>query len=353
MRFTHAYRDTFRPEEVLVALTQSTQNPLYDGLGDKIRLMAGACGFLERGASDLLTLPRTFKIKHSIILDEGDQIRWILGKHLAHLDHFDSISLGTVYSSQEAMAGARETIDLLKGKFGDRVNFLRPDEACPATGEHYVSHQKIVDNAVCDSVRIKYRPHRIAQDIQGIVAAMAPFFKACSRTFQRHRLYHRSPTDGFFAIRCQGGFLITATKTDKGTMDMERVALVHGYDEGTNTITFSGPFLPSSDVVEAALTLAENPRIDALIHTHASTLFTRNPHYARRRLVPKLPYGEPLLGHRIATVIGDHLNNFIILEDHGEFFNFSMAGDLTRPAAQVEAFAAESLRVAESLLSTP
>ena len=215
MRFTHAYRDTFRPEEVLVALTQSTQNPLYDGLGDKIRQMAGACGFtfLERGASDLLTLPRTFKIKHSIILDEGDQIRWILGKHLAHLDHFDSISLGTVYSSQEAMAGARETIDLLKGKFGDRVNFLRPDEACPATGEHYVSHQKIVDNGVCD--------------------------------------------------------------------------------------------------------------------------------------------GEPLLGHRIATVIGDHLNNFIILEDHGEFFNFSMAGDLTRPAAQVEAFAAESLRVAESLLSTP
>ena len=95
---------------------------------------------------------------------------------------------------------------------------------------------------------------------------------------------------------------------------------MHGYDRRSNTITFSGKYLPSSDVVEASVVFERSRQTRVLIHTHASDLFTRNEEFKHKIHVKESSYGTYELGEKIADVIDGHLDDFIIIEDHGEMF---------------------------------
>ena len=175
------------------------------------------------------------------------------------LGHYSVISIAFNYPDVEAMLSHAERIEHYKALSEDRINFLRP--AAADDGRMVVPDDKIVDNSICDSVRVKYRPANLDRNPVALPFGAAEFFRRASELFGEHRLYHRSPSDGYFAIRAEDGndFYITATKTYKDDLDLRRVAFAEHYDERTNTLHYRGSYLPSSDFVEAAVLLSRRP----------------------------------------------------------------------------------------------
>jgi hypothetical protein len=233
------------------------------------------------------------------------------------LDRFDTVSIAFSYPDVDAMLGSRPLVEQAKLRYRHRLNFLRPDEN--RCGRRVVSLQKLVDNAVCDTVRVKYIPRRIEQPVR-LRPSEIEYFRLASEVYERYRLFHREPTDGYMALRMGRDFAITATKTSKTGLDLSRISIVQDYDEDSNTLTYSGSYLPSSDSVEAAIVFRELEHVEALIHTHACDLFTYNPRCVDRVVVPKLPYGEPALGHSLAKALRDCPDGFVIMSEHGEVF---------------------------------
>ena len=243
------------------------------------------------------------------------------GRALALLNKVDSVSVAFDYADRAEIWSASKQIEKLKQDSNGRLNFLYPDAR--EAGRFCVPVLKILDNAVCDTVRIKYKPWQLDTEPvwPKLKSAERGFLCSASRLYERHRLWFRSPADGYFAIRRDAGFAITATKTDKTEFDGSRVAWVCGYDEVTNVLEYRGMFLPSSDAVEAAILFSRVPRVKAILHSHASALFTRNVQYSDRVLVPPMSYGEPELGHAVANAIIDKVDDgFLIMDGHGEVF---------------------------------
>ncbi|OGB83127.1 hypothetical protein A3F66_01715 [candidate division TM6 bacterium RIFCSPHIGHO2_12_FULL_32_22] len=245
----------------------------------------------------------------------------IVEKLSSYLKRYQVISLAFTYSSFNEMMKYREHIEMIKRKFDDKINFLRPDSV-NENNMYYVSDEKILDNAVCDSVRVKYQPKNLNRTIVelGYNQFIKDFFIMSSTLYEKWNLYHRSSTDGYFAIRSNNGFFITATKTNKVNLDFIRISFVHSYDEKNNVLEFSGEYLPSSDAVEASIVFKNLPNVSSIIHTHASDLFTRNISFSDRVLVPRLPYGEPDLGYAIVKALNAVSDGFIIMDNHGEIF---------------------------------
>jgi hypothetical protein len=236
---------------------------------------------------------------------------------------FDSISIALVYNTATDMCVAAPIVDHWKVAYHDRVNFLRPDTVSTC-GAWYVSEEKLLDNAVCDTVRVKYIPRCISHAPPVLGDYARQVFSLCSQIYAEYRMYHRAITDGYFAVRADSkSFLITSTKTVKTEVISERVSRVVHYDSAANELTYEGRFLPSSDAVEAAIVFEAHPAIRGLMHTHASSLFTRNARYESHIRVPQLPYGDPLLGNALAVALGDTDDGFIIMKEHGEVFALS------------------------------
>lgn len=256
-------------------------------------------------------------IRHLILVDDRpfdpDTVAAVEGL----LGLYTSASIAFAYPSAPALWAAETAVEAVKARCGLSLNIFFPDVV--ADGWIVVSDQKIADNAVCDTVRVKYDPLQEGGDA-ALSDTEARFFLAASRVFADEGLFLRAPTDGYLALRRDTGFLITATRTDKVALDLQRISHVTGYDRSANRIRYNGAFLPSSDSVEAAVILGADPSIRAIVHTHASRLFTRNPAYAGRRLVPPMPYGEPALGDAVAAALSRAGDGFLIMEDHGEIF---------------------------------
>ncbi|WP_159945012.1 MULTISPECIES: aldolase [unclassified Nocardiopsis] len=236
------------------------------------------------------------------------------------LARYSVISVAFRYDDEAQMLSYADAVEKFKRLAADRINFLRP--VADPDGAMSVPDDKLLDNSVCDSVRIKYRP--VNTDPLPVVLdeQTKEFFQHASRAFQRYRLYHRSASDGYFACRPQGatGYFITATKSYKDPLDLRRIAFVEGYDEATNELRYRGAYLPSSDSVEASILMALRPEVSSIVHTHASEIFTRNPRFRDRVLVGIERYGEPQLGHLVHRALNLVDDGFLIMEDHGEVF---------------------------------
>ncbi|MFO1151165.1 MAG: class II aldolase/adducin family protein [Alsobacter sp.] len=311
------YSSKARPDDVLVNVRTGTSPAIRRNLVNTHNLIAcygerfgfsTVVGPCDRGAQ---------AISHVIHLEDcpfdSDRV-FALGEFLkVH----SSISIAFAYPSDRVMWAAEDLIEQAKRKFGRRLNVLFPDET--VNGWKIVSDQKIADNAVCDTVRVKYEPVHVGKCIK-LSQCEQKYFSEASRIFEREGLYLRAPSDGYIALRRDNGFLITATRTDKVGLDLDRISWVRVYERSTNRLFYEGAYLPSSDSVEAAVLLAAKPDIQSLIHTHASRLFTRNPAYVNRILVPALAYGEPELGDALVSAIPSSQADFLIMKDHGEIF---------------------------------
>jgi hypothetical protein len=239
------------------------------------------------------------------------------------LAKYDSVSLAIKYPDSASARRASSIIDQQKARYGDRLNFLRPDR----TDDEgvYVSDQKIIDNAVCDTIRVKFAPDQRSSQVPILTSDETLFFDRCSKVYESLSMFHRSRTDGYFALRrTSSSFLITATKTCKYPFDHNRVVNVLGFDPQSGVLQFEGEYLPSSDSIEAAVVFNELPEVNALFHTHASAQVTRNSEYAHKILVPQLPYGEFPTGLALAEAFRASKSPFVIMEEHGEVFAFQM-----------------------------
>jgi hypothetical protein len=318
----YLYNRKLSPHEVRVDFafeewTRDAENTLYEA-----RLVGERFGFDVCRASLSERLPERdgYLLVHLIVdskrpYDDAivQSVIRLLGKS------YDSASIAFSYDSTDSMIRVSSVIEDVKRRMGDCINFIRPDEI--AGHRWVVSRRKLLENSVSDTVRIKYRPLQVAGTLdEDVLESIWYYFEQASRIYSRRCLYHRWPSDGYFAARVDGGFAITATKTNKISLPKERISLVHEYHEHTNTLVYSGAYLPSSDAVEAAIVFGECETLNALAHTHASTMFTRNKIFAHKVKVGRLPYGEPALGHILSATLANSDDNFVIMEDHGEVF---------------------------------
>ena len=305
-------------ENVVVGFYNDSGLEYYDQIAEDMHLAAEKYGVqLKENLSEFAPFTGCL-VKHAIVLTNTQNPIEASQQYEHLLTWYNSMSLAIHYPSYEAMLSWRSTVEALKIKYKGKINYLRPDMCINETWVG--SRQKVLDNLICDTIRVKYNPVKDSSFQMNLDIQIKNFFADMSRIYTDYNLYHRSPTDGFLSLRHGMGFYITATKTDKSNLDLDRISYVHHFDEASNTIFYSGNFLPSSDVVEAALVYRDNPSITALIHTHASDLYTRNPDFKTKVKVGRGSYGVPELGRQINQVIHEHYNDFIILEEHGEVF---------------------------------
>tara|TARA_Y100000588_G_C14162416_1_gene885403 strand:+ start:50 stop:1078 length:1029 start_codon:yes stop_codon:yes gene_type:complete len=324
MIFDYSYKPS--KEDIVVSLLMNNCGDIYQGFEQELREYTQKFDITYLPMADVdKEKYQNSLFRHLLILERSDNIDDAMNQYEKLFSSYNCISIAFIYSSTDAMNKAKDSIDRLKLVYGDRVNFLRPDTYL--NNSWFCSRLKTLDNAICDTIRIKYNPKKISGVTPFITHEIKKWFNSMSEFYTNYKLYHRSASDGFFAIRYGDGILITSTKTYKNPLNCERISYIHDYDEKTNTLSYSGQYLPSSDSVEAWVVFQENSDITSIVHTHASDSITRNPKFKDKIKVAKGTYGDPLIGHEINKCIRNYLNDFFILEEHGEYFTFTLEPD--------------------------
>jgi len=334
------YNEILPIDKVMVTLDDRAGH--FERLSEDMSTYGNRFGFHFRAVRFSCPPPDDLRLSHLILITHiqetpcfWDELKNDLNRIA---DMYSSATICISYQNSSAFRDAGKTIDTWKLEFGPSINFLRPDDRSDPVLPNYT---KILDNSVCDTVRVKYKAVRRNLSLD-CPATVRTFFNSCSSLYSDHELYHRASTDGFFCCKYDDLIFITSTRTNKIQFDISRTAVIHQYDEKTNEVTYSGPFLPSSDSVEACVLLSRMPHLTAILHTHASEKITRNPKMRSHILVPPLPYGERDLGHSIADALISRERTWGILDDHGEVFTASDV-DLTKAFIEIERVTMEAL----------
>lgn len=310
-----------KKSEVIVGFINDSNLPFYNDIYSKLALTGDTYDIQfdhdKNISQDILDASL---VSHCIILTEEKNPAEITKKYEHLLRKYNCLSLAISYSSKENMQNSRHIIDNLKKEY-KKINYLRPDIEID---KFYVSsEQKILDNLVCDTIRIKYIPISLSNDSLVLSEEEIYFFTETSKVIKEYNLYHRDTTDGFISLRKGNGFLITSTKTCKVALDLTRISYVENYDLTNNTLVYAGKYLPSSDVVEAYMVYKINPLLQSIIHTHASDRYTRNERFANKIAIGRHSYGTAALGEEINKIIQPYYDNFFIMQEHGEVFSFT------------------------------
>jgi ribulose-5-phosphate 4-epimerase/fuculose-1-phosphate aldolase len=243
------------------------------------------------------------------------------------LDHdIDTASVVFAYPDEEASGKAVASIEEIKLATDGRVNVIRPDRN--TSQGLFVSNYKLIQTMIAETVRVRYQPAQVADTLPaGVSDGVLPYFRAASARIANSDMWSRSPHDGCVAVRIPEGLVVTATQTSKAPLELDRLVLVHSYDEATSTIEFSGPALPSADCVELMVLARRRPDLRAFVHTHASRLITRNRRYAGGLRIGVRVSGEPALGHELARLLPADTDTLVVLAEHGELFAGSSPND--------------------------
>lgn len=288
------------------------------GIRGELRAHAGVAGRRYGFAVDTPDLGQ--RLRHLMLVWDDPLDRGVLESVRARLgDDIDTASVAFAYPDERLSWEAVSSIEEIKVATADRLNVIRPDRDTPAG--IFVSNGKLIQTMIAETVRVRYQPAQVAQTMPaGLLDRVLPFFEAASERIAIGRMWSRSPHDGCVAVRVPEGMVVTATQTSKAPLETDRLVLVHGYDEATGTIRFSGPALPSADCVELMVLADRRADLRAFLHTHASRLITRNAHYDGGVRVGVRVSGEPALGHELARLLPAHANSLVVLAEHGELF---------------------------------
>lgn len=265
-----------------------------------------------------------FKITHFIVRTKSPfDINIVEKLRGIPSNNYISGSVAFSYRNAEESLTFEKEINEEKKIYGNlsSFNIMRPDVYHDEL--FIVSNTKLTDNIICDTIRIKYKAKCLNQN--SVLAEMPKFVKEfflkSAEYYDKNQMYHRSNTDGYFAIKTPDGIYITATKTEKDKgIDLNRVSLIKNYNRKDNEIEYLGQHLPSSDSVEACVIFENLPHITQIIHTHDSISFTRNKNAEIFPRVHTMRYGEADLGDEIVKIYQKTLSQTIILEEHGEVF---------------------------------
>ena len=310
----YTYARKLRADEASVRLD------VHDRRGLRGDLLAQADAAGRRYGFVVNTPPTRPGLRHLMLVWDGPLDHALLRAAQARLGRdVDTISAAFAYPDQAAALAAVPSIDEVKARTQDRLNIIRPDRH--TTEGVFVSNYKLLQTMIAETVRVRYQPQRLAAALpRGLGETVLPFFHAASDRIAGHEMWSRGPHDGCVAVRCDDGVVVTATQTSKAPLQSGRLTLVHHYDEVSNTITYSGPALPSADCVELMVLAGRRPDLRAFVHTHASRLITRNPRFTGGVRVGVRVSGEPALGHELAEVIPAGTDTLVVLEEHGELF---------------------------------
>ena len=234
----------------------------------------------------------------------------------------DSASLIFTYENLSHSLKYRNEIESFKKHMGnDSINIMRPD--IKFEQGFSCSPVKILDNVICDTLRVKFIPKKLGDSFPYMPEAN-DLIKEASRLVAQYKMWHRASTDGYIAVRVNGGFLITGTRTDTANIDVKKeVSFVQDLNQETKELQYIGNRLPSSDSVEATILFKENPDLHSILHTHDSERFTRNDLVLNDLNIPKvelLPYGEIELGKVVSSTYRTTKSNLIVMLEHGEVF---------------------------------
>jgi ribulose-5-phosphate 4-epimerase/fuculose-1-phosphate aldolase len=317
----YRYARKLTPAEAMLRLEIHDRH----GLRATLLARAQAAGRKYGFAVDAVTAePR---LRHLMLVWDGPMDRHLLQSVRDRLDHdIDTASVAFAYPDERASSQAVPGIEEIKLATDDRLNVIRPDRY--NSQGLFVSNYKLIQTMVAETVRIRYQPEQVAEALPaGMRDHVLPFFQAAAARIADNEMWSRSPHDGCVALRIPEGMIVTATQTSKAPLEWDRLVLVHGYDEATGTIRFSGPALPSADCVELMVLARRRPDLNAFLHTHASRLITRNRHFSGGLRVGVRVSGEPALGHELAQLLPTSRDTLIVLAEHGELFAGSSADD--------------------------
>ncbi|MEU0555012.1 hypothetical protein [Dactylosporangium sp. NPDC006015] len=206
------------------------------------------------------------------------------------------------------------------------INAIYPDHLDLARGLRTNTWQDVHANAIGETVRVKYHPtqsvdpgdravlDRLRVRHAGEVAELA-------RIHRDHHLWQRKPyTDGSIMFTHDGHWLVSQTVTDKSRMTAADYDLITSFDEGTQSLTYTGERLPSSDAPEflmlSGLMAMQGRRPRLLVHFHHRELTRGRRH---RDLVSdtRIEGGRFAAGRQFFRELRQKSTNWFIIREHG------------------------------------
>ena len=154
------------------------------------------------------------------------------------------------------------------------INAIYPDNVDLSRGIRTNTWQDVYINAIGETIRVKYQPaESVDPDDRAVLERLrgqhAGEIDDLARVHREHHLWQRKPyTDGSIMFTHDGHWFVSQTVTDKSRMAAGDFDLITSFDEGTQSLTYTGERLPSSDAPEFLMlsSLIEHARPTAEAH---------------------------------------------------------------------------------------
>ncbi|MET7419456.1 hypothetical protein [Dactylosporangium sp. NPDC005555] len=206
------------------------------------------------------------------------------------------------------------------------VNAIYPDHLDLTMRLRTNTWQDVYVNAIGETVRVKYHPtqssdpgdrtvlDRLRLEHAGEVAELA-------RIHRDHHLWQRQPyTDGSIMFTHDGHWLVSQTVTDKSRMTSADYDLITSFDEGLQSLTYTGERLPSSDAPEflmlSGLLGMHERRPRLIVHFHHREL-TRGPRFRDLVSDARIEGGRFAAGRHFFRELRQKSTNWFIIREHG------------------------------------
>lgn len=201
--------------------------------------------------------------------------------------------------------------------------YIYPDRSvdCHRLDLVYPSCDKIIDTVYFKTTRNKFGLAYLGDDIEEYLEVDASLkFAEITQIgwyLRDMALNHADSLAGGIAVRFGGGFLTTASKTDKYRITPDRICYVQSYSPHLNQIQVVGTAPPSSESALFYSCFQEFPDLNVILHFHHKPI-TCGWQFDRYRTDNYIPYGT-LAESDIVTAKLRETKDFVIANAHGEF----------------------------------
>ena len=139
-------------------------------------------------------------------------------------------------------------------------------------------------------------------------------FRRCGDRLREHRM---TPANGGnMSLRVPGGFLVTTSGSHLGALEPADLALVHGFDLASETVSYSGPQKPSSEAMLHGLILERFGQVGAVVHAHDEAVTSGKAAEHLPQTAREEPYGTVALAELAAAAVAGG-GEIIVLRNHG------------------------------------
>lgn len=207
------------------------------------------------------------------------------------------------------------------------INAIFPDEVDRARGIRTNTWQDVHVNAIGETIRVKYTPTRSCDPgdltvLAGLRDRHAGEIDELARVHREHHLWQRRPyTDGSIMFTHDGHWFASQTVTDKSRMTAGDFDLITSFDEGRQSLTYTGERLPSSDAPEflmlsSLMSMHGRRRPRLIVHFHHREL-TRGPRHRDLVTEQRIEGGRFGAGRVFFRELRHRSTDWFIIREHG------------------------------------